>query len=45
MERSMQHYNEYTTESNLAWEGITSSKFPRPRLIHQKRDVIKTGSA
>jgi hypothetical protein len=40
----MQQYNEYSTESNLHWQGLNSSKFPRPRLIHPRKDIIKTGT-
>ena len=43
MDKTFQHFNQYTTDSVLDWPGLNSSKFPKPRLMHPRRDLIKSG--
>lgn len=45
MDRTLQHFNQYTTESQMDWPGLQSNRFPKPRLIHPRRDLIQSGSS
>ncbi len=44
MDITLRDYNQYTTESILDWKGLRSNKFPKPRLIHPRRDLIQSGT-
>lgn len=39
----LDHYNPYTTNSGLEWDGLRSSKFGRTKVFLPKRDLITTG--
>jgi hypothetical protein len=44
MQTTLQHFNQYTTESPMYWPGLTSNRFPKMRLMHPRRDVIRSGT-
>ena len=44
MEKTMQHFNQYNTQSELNWEGSQSNRFPKMRLMHPSKDLIQTGT-
>lgn len=44
MDRTLQHFNQYSTESVMDWQGLHSNRFPRPRLIHPRKDLIGTST-
>ena len=43
MSSVLEHYNPYTTDSNLAWDGLKSSKFGRTRIHFPPKDLISHG--
>ena len=44
MDRTLQHFNQYSTDSPMEWPGLHSNRFPKPRLMHPRRDLIQSGT-
>lgn len=44
METTLQHFNQYSTESAMNWPGLTSNRFPKMRYMHPRKDVIQSGT-
>ena len=43
MQTTLQHFSQYSTDSTMEWPGLTSSRFPKMRLMHPRRDIIHSG--
>lgn len=44
MDATLHHFNQYTTDSKMDWPGLHSNRFPKPRLMHPKHDLIGTST-
>ena len=44
METTLQHFNQYSSDSPMYWPGLTSNRFPKMRLMHPRRDIIHSGT-
>lgn len=44
MSSVLEHYNPYSVNSELEWDGLRSSKFGRTKVFLPRKDLITTGT-